>query len=303
MAQRLYAYERVDRHRYQRQLRVLQSLWREERGYEIGVHSGPKGTRPLGSRLPMPWAKETLANYLNEEIRDVVRREVLAPSRDRTKLYGKPRIFDDLLSSQPLAFNLFAIPSRHRGLATSFVHQLTGDSSLTIDRIDFEWSPGRGDERFTGDRSAFDVFILCSDDAGDRSFIGVEVKYHENLDTRPAPLRVRYEELSRRCGWFDLKQLRRLERGPLQQLWRDHLLAASLIESGDFARGLFVVLYPSINVACHGVVNDYEHCLRDSGTFSAWTLEEAVEALRESGARDLADALFDRYLDLSKLES
>jgi hypothetical protein len=37
-----------------------------------------------------------------------VRREVIHPGRDRSKLYGQPRIFNDLLSIQPLSFNLFA---------------------------------------------------------------------------------------------------------------------------------------------------------------------------------------------------
>jgi hypothetical protein len=36
--------------------RILQSVWRKDQGYPMGKHRG----RPLESRLPMPWAKETL---------------------------------------------------------------------------------------------------------------------------------------------------------------------------------------------------------------------------------------------------
>src|SRR5258708_36519721 len=66
----------------------------------------------------MPFARETLANYLTETIRDVVREEVLDPTRSGGKLYREPRIFDDLLSSQPLCFNVFAHLRRDIALAS-----------------------------------------------------------------------------------------------------------------------------------------------------------------------------------------
>jgi hypothetical protein len=50
----------------------------------------------------MPEAEVKLSNYLTDVIRDAVRFEVLGPDRDRDKVYGQPRIFNDLLSSQPL---------------------------------------------------------------------------------------------------------------------------------------------------------------------------------------------------------
>ena len=58
--------------------------------------------------MEMPWAQETLANFMTEHVHRVVRQEVLDPRRSKGKLFAKPRIFNDLLSSQPLCFNLFA---------------------------------------------------------------------------------------------------------------------------------------------------------------------------------------------------
>ena len=303
LAQRLHAFESTDKHRYQRQLRVLQSLWREQCGFDVGVHKGRGGERPLGSRLRMPWAGETLANYLTDTIRNVVRSEVLDPCRSRGKLYGTPRIFNDLLSSQPLAFNLFAIPSRDLDLATRWIRRLMNDPTLQVQAIDFEWSPGRGDPKYTGDRSAFDVFVRCIDVAGARTFIGIEVKYHERMDDPPARLRERYEELAGRCGWFRQDRMTDLRNKPLQQVWRDHLLAASLILSGDFDNGRFVVLYPGVNCACANVVSEYRACLSDASTFDAWTLEDAVDALRREDAGPWVEKFNDRYLNLSKLDA
>lgn len=302
LARQFCAFEAVDKYTYQRQFRVLQSLWREARGYAIGSHIGRDGPRPLGSRLPMPWARETLANFLSEPVRQVVREEVLDPLRSRDKLFGAPRIFEDLLSSQPLAFNLFATPSRDLSLASRFIAHLTQESGLRVTAIEFEWSPGRRDPRYTGDRSAFDVFVRYDDSQGRSCFLGIEVKYHEALVDKPALLRPRYHELATAAAWFRADAQPQLTTKPLQQIWRDHLLAASLLQARDFARGAFVVLHPGANTRCTSVLSDYRACLCNCNTFLTWTLEDAAVALKLAGAPELADSLVDRYLDLSKID-
>ncbi len=181
LARRATAFEKSDTEVFQRRARTLQSLWREEMGYEIGEHRRGDKSRPLGSRLPMPWAKETLANYITPTIRDVVRAEVEDADRSKGKLYGKPRIYNDLLSSQPLCFNLFGELTRDLASASKLVAEMTQGRFTGVTAIDFEWSPGRSDDKYTGDRSAFDVFISCMSSAGGRAFIGIEVKYHESL--------------------------------------------------------------------------------------------------------------------------
>lgn len=304
LAQRLHAYEpRTDKLIYQQILRLLQSIWREQQGYGSGVHHGRHGERILGSRLPMPWARETLANYLNETIRQVVREQVLDPVQSKGKLYGKPRIFNDLLSSQPLTFNLFAVASCDPDLATRWLRLMTGDDGLVVCSIDFEWSPGRGDLRYTGDRSAFDAFVRYTNGCGKNCFLGIEVKYHERMDDAPAKHRERYDELAERSGWFRRHCLVKLKNKPLQQVWRDHLLAASLLQAGDFESGSFIMLYPKINTACADIIDAYRSCLVDDSTFDAWTIDDAVVTLREAGAGSWVDVFHDRYLDIGKIKS
>jgi hypothetical protein len=126
MAKEYSVLENVDKSSFQRSARLLQSIWRVEHEYEMGQVPNKHGSpRLIGSRLPMPWAQESLANYLTENIRDVVRSEVLDPVKSKGKLYGKPRIFNDLLSSQPLCFNLFGELSQDLQLATSIMQMRT----------------------------------------------------------------------------------------------------------------------------------------------------------------------------------
>ena len=102
IAKRYNAYEITDRSEFCRKARVLQSMWRSEQGYPVGKYRG----RTLGSRLDMPRAQDELHNYLTHNIRQVVRDEVLDKKKSKGKMYARPRIFDDLLSSQPLCFNI-----------------------------------------------------------------------------------------------------------------------------------------------------------------------------------------------------
>src|SRR5690606_24793953 len=121
-------------------------LWRGERRLPIGEHRG----RALGSRLAMPAAQHELLNYITDPIREVVRREVLDPKTSKGKLYGQPRIFNDLLSSQPLCFNLFGELQNDVELATRAFCALTAGRVQRVTSIKFEHSPGRGDLKYTG---------------------------------------------------------------------------------------------------------------------------------------------------------
>jgi hypothetical protein len=279
---------------WQREARLLQALWRERRGLPIGLHRG----RPLGSKLAMPVAEEVLANFVTPTIRDVVRAEVLVPAKSAGKVYEEPRIFDNLLTSQALCFNLFGELQRDLGLASRVVGQLLGDASVQVKAIEFEHSPGRSDPRFTNDRSAFDAFIPYASGAGRRGFLGIEVKYVESLNEEPARYRSRYAEVATAMGCFVPESHSRLRQKPLEQFWRNHLLAGSLLldEASGFDEAACVVLYPERNTVVARAIGAYQTCLHDRTTFRSWTLESVLVAMVEAGAGVWVGEVGSRYL-------
>lgn len=292
-ARQLHVYVPSD-NSFQRLARVRQARWRERRELPIGEHRG----RPLGSRLPMPYARDTLANYLTDGIRDVVRAEVLDAKKRAGKLYGQPRIFNDLLSSQPLCFNLFGELQRDLERASRVVARLTNGRVARVTRIEFEHSPGRRHAKYTGDRSAFDVFVEYVTGGGARGFLGVEVKYHEGLGDAAAEHRPRYDEVAAAMGAFRPEAVAKLRARPLQQIWRDHLLVGSLVadEDAGYDEGRFVFLSPAENERCRDAVVAYRACLSNDATFGAWTLEDVVSVLRTEAAASWVDELATRYL-------
>lgn len=278
---------------WQREARLLQGRWRERQDLPVGIHRG----RPLGSRLAMPFAQQTLATFMTPAVRHVVRAEVVDGVKSVDKVYEEPRIYDNLLTSQALCFNVFGELRRDLGLASKAVGRLLGDPTLDVTAIEFEHSPGRSDPRFTADKSAFDVFVMYTS-GGDRGFLGIEVKYSESLNDQPARHRARYDEVAHAMGCFVPESLPNLRQQPLEQLWRNHLLAGSLAldDMSGFNRGRFVLLYPTGNVVVQRAAELYRDCLRGQEMFKTWTLESTLDAIAEAGVGSWLHAVRERYL-------
>jgi hypothetical protein len=283
---------------FQRRARLLQSLWREDRGLPIGVHRG----KPLGSRIDAAHARATLANFLTDGVRDVVRHAVLGAGRTHDQLIDEERLFSNLLSSQPLCFNLFGELARDLDLATRVFRELAPARVPRVTAIIFEHSPGRSDGRFTGDRSAFDVFVTYDSPAGKRGFLGIEVKYHEALGDPAAEHRPRYDAVADAMGCF-VAERDALKEPPLQQIWRDHLLAGALVAANvGFDEGAFVFLAPEGNTACWRAIASYRERLVTDDSLLAWTLEAVIRAARASTSARWVDELAARYVGFEAID-
>ena len=297
LAREKAAYVASDGTGFRRAARTLQSVWRERQGLPMGRHNGV----PLGSRLPIDIAEHDLANYLTDGIKGVVR-NVLASAAD-SQLISRPRIYNDLLSSQPLCFNLFGEMKLDLDLATAVMRGLRPGSIRAVTHVGFEYSPQRSSDRFTADRSAFDVFVEYETPLGQRGFLGLEVKYHETLQDRAAAHRSRYDEVASAMGCFRTESLPRLRKTPLQQIWRDHLLAGSMLGDSQlgYAEGAFVLVYPAANYHCRSAMQGYRRCLTDTASFDVWTLEEIVAILGLTTQNEWVEEFRKRYLDFAQL--
>jgi hypothetical protein len=97
----------------------------------------------------------------------------------------------------------------------------------SVRQLLFEHSPGRGNPKFTADHTAFDALIRYSDCHGRHGFVAFEIKYSESMREPIPELRPRYDELSQASGLYVNPAAAALRGNPLQQFWREHLLAQS----------------------------------------------------------------------------
>ena len=219
---------------YSAYARLLQSKWRQRKGFPEGKVPERKSLRakvtfPVGSYLEEKFARETKANFLTDNIKILVSQEI-ENAKKTGALISEPRIWTNLLSSQPLCFNLFGELFFDLNLATVFFQNLFPERIDKVMAIRFEYSPGRGDFKYTGDRSAFDVFVEYK--KGDiRGFIGIEVKYAESLKEESNDMakkyfeeneerKKRYVTLTNESGVFKPDSVDFLRMPPLSQICR-----------------------------------------------------------------------------------
>ncbi len=272
--------------------RLLQSKWRDSKGFP---------ELKLGNFLDIEFAKTTKANFLTDNIKQLVTQEV-ANAKKTGGLIGEPRIWNNLLSSQPLCFNLFGELHFDLGLATKYFNQLFPNRLDAVTAVKFEYSPGRGDIKYIGDHSAFDVFVEYT--KGDkRGFIGIEVKYAESLkeetkDKANKNFKEQYATLTNTCGLFKPDSVDLLRQPPLSQIWRDHLL--SIATKQDYDEGFFVFLFPSKNKQCKDGIDEYMKFLvsdnEAQSEFCPRNLESFIDTLVDITNTDWARELKQRYI-------
>jgi hypothetical protein len=287
--------------------RLLQCQWASKLGLRFAERSHEvKGARvvlpPLWNYIDTTHEASVRAAFLSEQVHEVVQRTLAENDKAKgkaRKVIRKDRLLGNLLSSQPLAFNLFAELSLDLDRATRVFQQVLGKPIDRITSIQFEHSPGRGDVRFTGDHSAMDVFVEYSA-GGKRGFVGIEVKYAEHLKDKPATPKDRYVEVALASGAFPPASLEKLKGMPksIEQIWRDHLLCLSMVQAmpDTYDEGVFMFLYPSLNAECDVAVKRYEKLLGDKSTFKPVHMEDVVKAIAENGGAEFAEQFWKRYL-------
>lgn len=293
--------KRPDVTEFKRRARWQQSWWRETAGLDIGQHfSGtPRVGRNNGSRIALTSARATGANFLSDSIRSGVK-ERLAKRQEHETL-DEDRLWSDLLSSMPMCFNLFGEATDPHRLSAAADVLWPGHPGQPA-ALRFEWSPGRRDELYLANRSAFDVALELDLGDGRRGVIGVETKYHEDIKAEPAPNPTsrlpRYLQVAKTSGVFRHGWEVDVIGTDLQQIWLDHLLVLSMLQhpTAGWAVGMFVVVFPAANPSVAAAVERYRSVLvnPDESAFRAVTVEDLLDAHIHTPSTEAS--FRDRYL-------
>lgn len=274
--------------------RLLQSKWRIKKGFP---------ELKLGNSLEIEFAKTSKANYLTDNIKQLVSDAVLNAKRDGAMI-SEPRIWNNLLSSQPLCFNLFGELHYDLDLATKFFQNLFPTRIDKVTSIKFEYSAGRKNTEYSGDHSAFDVFVEYTKN-NKKGFIGIEVKYSESLreETKEKAndtFNRHHKEYTRLTTdkYFKTNAIEHVKQIPLSQIWRDHLLSIAHLK--DYDEGFFVFLFPKANIHCQNGINEYlKHLVSDkeeeTGFYPRY-LDDFIRTLRSIHHTDWTKELEERYL-------
>ncbi|TKJ28327.1 hypothetical protein [Blastococcus sp. CCUG 61487] len=284
-----------------RRERRRQSAYREE------VLRLPAGTdargRTFGNYLP---AGDRRSNFLSDEAATyaAARADVV---RNEGGQLEQNRLFTNMLSSMPLAFNVFGHLRAHPGAALVLLSNLSGSTlteletvvvgSRTIAGIECEWAPTRRDH--LDDGTAFDAVAAARQANGRRLLIAVEVKYIDSFSRDPenAEKDAKYRRICERFGLAPTA-FEALQGPATRQLLRNVLLTESVRRGGaDAAEPLFddavtLVLARDDDPAARGAVDAVRRQRGDLQTDVAFVghgeladAADAVEALVPWSAR------------------
>lgn len=121
-------------------------------------------------------------NFLSKEISGKVQ---LALSEQKSGIMETDRLYNNLLSSQPLAFNFFGFFRANSDLALAFLQTLRPDI-ISVDDIVFEYAP-----KSSQDSSAFDFGFVVRTDT-EKGFIGFECKYTDTFSYQRSSSKIYY---------------------------------------------------------------------------------------------------------------
>ncbi|RWC57905.1 MAG: hypothetical protein EOS54_04005 [Mesorhizobium sp.] len=294
--------------------RLLSALWREEQKLPIGAFIvGTRGdTRRirLGSRIS-PAAARAGANFMTSDVMALAKAELLF--REPGSVWDEERLWTNLLSSQALTVNLWAPMAFDLTLASAVWKSLLPDFVQTVTRIRFEHSPGRFQENYFGDGTAFDVVAEVVTPEGEIAFVATEMKYVEEMLAPAARHRERYDETTRASGLYRDPEDPLLRRPGFEQLRREHVMAQLMVDHGLAARGKFITIAPRLNRRAIASSAMYAAELQDAlgktqhddgrerVGFEAFTLEAIIRAIADAGEGEYASLLWARYCDFHRV--
>lgn len=293
--------------RFRSAARLLQCLWLKDQGIPT-ASPAPVGkpTNKAFASILSPEAARFGKNFLTPAIHRLALQELLL--REDDAAIDEDRLFGNALSSMPMVFNLLAPLALDRDLATAVFRRLLPEFVHSVETIIFEHSPGRRENRFLADRTAFDAAIRVTTPDGEIATVYVEGKYSESMDSAIARMRDRYNEASRQVRLYRDPDSALLRSSALEQIWREHMTAQLAVDHGVTPRAMFIGIAPRLNRRVQAAFRVYEAELLDADdrdndrvAFMPLTLEAVIEAIADAGATEVAHALWKRYCDFTEV--
>lgn len=278
---------------WQAQLRRQQGWWRQER---LGCDAGPMIGRDRLVVSMLPLDVDLAPNLMTDEavLAATTAIESLR-SEKRPGLIQQERLRRNLLSSQPMCFNLFGHLSSDPKALLPWVRSVS-PNAVEVTKVKLEWAPAA--DVIGG--SAFDAFVGYRRNDGRRGFLGIEVKYAEDLakaHPRPAPDKYRQPTIE---GPWQEGAVQRLDQPTLRQFWFNQLLTQVVERRHEYDEAYGVVAACAQDTKARDVVSQVATELLQPDTLRFAALEDIVATVE---GHDAWKAAFtERYLTYDAID-
>ena len=175
-----------------------------------------------------------------------------------------------------------------------FFNELLGTDDIDeILDVKIEFAP-QPKYNYLNDGTSFDTFVLYRCKDGSRGGIGIEVKYTEREyqigeteyrnthdDNGRVKLSEHYEQVTSKSGYYLPHKEEKLVSDVLRQIWRNHILGASMVQVGDISHFTSMTVFPDANPHFHTASEEYRKVLTEEGkaSFYTFTYEKVFETM------------------------
>lgn len=289
---------------FTKQMRFHQSWYRANvLNVPFGTGPGPRHTNSFGNMLTREDGAKGL-NFLTPEIFEVAKSRI----EEDQGMVEEFRLLNNMLSSQPMCFNLFGPMVTDLKFAKRIIDQILPGQVKEVVNVKVEHAPEPASE-YLNDRTAFDAFIDFVGTDDKRYFIGIETKLTEPFSQKKYD-GDNYRRWSNREdspwpkeAWSQLTEIRH------NQLWRDHLLAVAMMLHPDssYDSGFLMLVYHPEDKHCDETKGIYQNLLKpDDKSFLDFPLDKLMKViepqLEDDAQKKWLSDFKKRYLDLSLSE-
>lgn len=247
-------------------------------------------------------------NFFYEETFEYAKHRVYNKKKDET--IKADRLFNNLLSSMPMAFNLFhplmMIREKHPDALNKMIRNAFHWLPISeVKQILIEFIPDQI-SLYTGDRSAMDAAILFSNSSGENFIISIETKYIDRLGKNLPHENRLHINTAKRLNFFSLKGVETIQKS-CTQIYRNFLLTEKYRIVNGLSDSYSIIMspaeHPTTDIEIRGLHEnlkpEYHYKLRK------YTLEDFAKALKSDCPMDFLPWLSwfrERYLDFEKTE-
>ncbi len=212
---------------FKKRMRFHQGWWRAfVLAEEEGCNPVQKTEKVCNTLLNGDVSKK---NYLSERILTAVEQTIEERKKAESGIIEEQRLYNNLLSSQPLCFNFFGELKADKNLALKLLQQYWPELTK-VTNVVFEYAP---QQNYTNDNSAFDVaFEVMSGEQ--RGFVGLECKYTDTFSSTEYN-KPEYETVfnkGRECAFIATYE--EFTSAKYNQLFRNQLIAEALLQNGVY---------------------------------------------------------------------
>lgn len=227
--------------------------------------------------------EETGSNFVSDAAFKFAKQKVLDKQVNRDLTIEEYRLFNNMLSSMPMCFNLFA---DLRELL--LVNQIEASNSIKnifkeltwIDKvtyIDVEFIPVPI-SNYTNDKTAFDAVIFVEDKNGKKGLISIETKYTDLLGSNSSSNTIIKNNIIANNKIFDKVLVNKLKDKGYNQIHRNYLLTYTYAKKHHFKHFVNLVISPKDD---NQSVNEIDvlksHLLQKDDTIMKLSLEVFIQ--------------------------